>query len=74
MTQETVRALEDKELEQVIAWAQEELRARAEQRKHDTIAKIKALAGTVGVSITINGKRGRPPMAKAGAVGGKAAK
>ncbi len=66
MTQETVRALADKELTQVIAWAQDEQRARAEQRKHDTIAKIKEMAGAAGISVSIHGKRGRPQKAKAG--------
>jgi hypothetical protein len=60
MNQETLRTLADKELSQVILWAQDELREREEKRKQDTIAKIKELAGSVGVQITINGKRGRP--------------
>ena len=72
MTQEMVRALADKDLSQVIVWAQDEVTARAEKRRHDTIAKIKELAGAVGVSVTINGRRGRPPKAKSDA--GKAAK
>lgn len=60
MTQETVKALSDGELAEVVAWGQEEIRARAEKRKRDTIAKIKELAGGVGVSVTIDGQRGRP--------------
>jgi hypothetical protein len=64
MTQEAVRALPDKELTQVIAWAQDEALVRENKRKHDTIARIKELAGAVGVSITIHGKRGRPQKAK----------
>jgi len=60
MTQETVQALSDSELAQVIAWGQEELNARAEKRKRETIAKIKELAGAVGVSVSIGGMRGRP--------------
>ncbi len=59
MTQEMVRTLADKELTQVIAWAQDEQRARAEQRKHDTIAKIKEMAGAAGIMISIHGKRRR---------------
>jgi hypothetical protein len=43
----------------VVGWAQEEIRARAEKRKQDTIAKIKELAGAVGVSVIIDGQRGR---------------
>ena len=64
MTQEMIRALPDRELTQVITWAQDEAMVRENKRKHDTIAKIKELAGAVGVSVTINGKRGRPPKAK----------
>lgn len=60
MTQETVRALSDADLSQVIAWGQAEIKARAEKRKQETIAKIKELAGTVGVSVAIGGVRGRP--------------
>ena len=74
MTQETLKALADKDLALVIGWAQDEQRARAEQRKHDTIAKIKELAGAVGVSITINNQRGRPPKAKHEAGVGKSVK
>lgn len=64
MTQETVRALSDADLSQVVAWAQAEIKARAEKRKQETIAKIKELAGTVGVSVAIGGARGRPTKAK----------
>lgn len=60
MTIETVRALSDADLSQVVAWAQAEIKARAEKRKQETIAKIKELAGAVGVSVAIGGQRGRP--------------
>jgi hypothetical protein len=60
MTQEAVKALTDADLSQVVAWAQAEIKARAERRKQETIAKIRELAGTVGVSVTIAGARGRP--------------
>jgi len=60
MTIETVRALSDSDLSQVVAWAQAEVKARAEKRKQETIAKIKELAGAVGVSVAIGGVRGRP--------------
>ena len=63
MTQEAVKALSDAELSQVAAWAQAEIKARAERRKQETIAKIRELAGTVGVSVTIGGARGRPGKA-----------
>lgn len=63
MTQETVKALSDADLVNVIAWAQGEQKARAERRKRETIAKIKELAQTVGVSVNIAGTRGRPAKA-----------
>ncbi len=64
MTQDMVRALADMELTQVIAWVQDEQRVRAEQRKHDTIAKIKEMAGAAGISVSIHRKRGRPQKGK----------
>ncbi len=64
MKQETIQALTDADLSQVVAWAQAEIKARAEKRKQETIAKIKELAGAVGVSVTIGGVRGRPSKTK----------
>jgi hypothetical protein len=60
MTQEMLRALPDVDLTQVIAWAQAEIKARAEKRKQETISKIKELAGSVGLAIAIGGAKGRP--------------
>jgi len=60
MTVETIRALADADLSQVALWAQAEIKARAEKRKQETIAKIKELAGAVGVTVAIGGVRGRP--------------
>ena len=60
MTQESVKALSDADLVHVIEWAQQEQKLRAERRKRETIAKIKELAQTVGVSVNIVGTRGRP--------------
>jgi len=74
MTQETAWALADEDLMQVIAWAQDEQQARAEQRKHDTIAKMKEMAGAAGVSVSIHSKRGRPSKAKTDRVAGRASK
>ncbi|MGH7972077.1 MAG: hypothetical protein ACREIC_25470 [Limisphaerales bacterium] len=65
MTQEAIRALTDSELSQVVAWAQSEIKARTERRKQETIAKIKELAGAVGVSVAIGGVRGRPAQVRA---------
>ena len=67
MTQDALKALTDGEISQVIAWGQAEIAARVEQRKQDAIAKIRELAAAVGVSIAIEGTRGRPrrkPTAK----------
>jgi hypothetical protein len=60
MKLDEVKALSDAELSQVITWAQSETRARTERRKQETIAKIKELAGAVGVTVTIGGAKGRP--------------
>lgn len=70
MTRENIKALSDTELEQVGVWAREEKEERTLRRKQETIAKIKALAAEVGVSVAIGGTRGRPgkcavPHAKA---------
>jgi hypothetical protein len=64
MTQETVKALSDVDLSQVITWAQEEIQTRTQRRKQEAIAKIKALAAQVGVSVSIAGVRGRPARIK----------
>jgi hypothetical protein len=67
MTQETVRALPDNELVQVIAWAQAEQKARAEKVKQETIAKIKQLARSIEVGVKLAGTRGRPAKSPAAA-------
>ena len=64
MTRDLLRALTDTELEQVGIWALEETRERQERRKQETIARIKQLAADNGVSVTINGARGRPRKLK----------
>ena len=65
MTQDAIRTLTDADLSQVVIWAQDEIKARAEKRRQETIAKIKEMAGAVGVSVAIGGVRGRPVGAKA---------
>lgn len=60
MTQDMVKAFSDAELVQVIAWAQGEQKARTERRKQETIAKIRELAESVGVPVSIGATRGRP--------------
>jgi hypothetical protein len=65
MTQDAIKALSDAELSQVAVWTQTEIKARTERRKQETIAKIKELAGAVGVSVAIGGVRGRPARVRA---------
>jgi hypothetical protein len=65
MKQDEVKALSDTELAQVISWAQSEIKVRTERRRQETIAKIKEPAGTVGVTVTIGGAKGRPVRVKA---------
>lgn len=65
-----VKMLPDKELAELVAAGQAELAAREKQRKEETIAKIRALAGAAGLSVQIAGARGRPGGGKA--VKGKA--
>ena len=64
MTEQNIKALSDSELTEVIASAQDELKARAEKRKQETIAKIKELARSIEVDVRIAGVRGRPPKGK----------
>lgn len=73
MTESIVRALTGGQLDQVIAWAQDEKKERAEKYKRETIAKIKEMASSAGVSITIAGRRGRPSQ-KASGISATAAK
>ena len=60
MRQEVVKELSDSELSQVVVWAQEEQKARALRRKLDVVARIKALAQEVGVTVSVGNTRGRP--------------
>lgn len=64
IAEQSIKALNDKELLEVIAWAEAEQKARAERRKQETIAKIRELAGSVGIAVRIDGTRGRPPKAR----------
>jgi pyruvate formate-lyase activating enzyme-like uncharacterized protein len=63
MTREMIKALSDAELEEVGIWAREETKERVTRHKQETIAKMKALAAEVGVSIRIDGTRGRSAKA-----------
>ena len=59
-TEPDIKAMSDKDLAQFAAQAQAELAARAKQRREETIAKIRALAGEAGLAVAIEGARGRP--------------
>jgi len=59
MSNDNLKILSDTELAQLVVKAQAEIAARA-RRKADAIARIEKLAGTVGVSVSIKGARGRP--------------
>jgi hypothetical protein len=65
ITADAVKSLSDDELARFVEAGIEEQQARAERKKQETIAKIKQLAGSVGVRIAIGGVRGRPVKAKA---------
>lgn len=60
MKYDDVRALPDSELEQVIAWTQEEKKARAEKRKQEAIAAIREIAAREHIPMKFDGQRGRP--------------
>lgn len=72
ITAEAIKSLSDDELDRFIALATEEKQARTERKKQETIARIKQLAGSVGVRIAIGGARGRPVKALAHGNGKKA--
>ncbi len=60
MTKEAIQSLTDSQLADVTNWAQTEQDVRKEKRKQEAIAKIRELAGAVGVPVIIGGRRGRP--------------
>ena len=61
ITQDTIQALSAGQLDLVDGWVRDERKARAERHKNETLAKIKELARSIEVGITIEGVRGRPP-------------
>jgi hypothetical protein len=64
MTREILKALSGAELKQVSLWVLEETHERTEREKQETIARIKKLAADTGLSVTINGAKGRPKKPK----------
>ncbi len=73
ITVETIMSFSDEELNRFVDAGKEEQKARAERKKQETIARIKELAGTVGVRVAIGGARGRPVKAKRQPANGNAA-
>jgi hypothetical protein len=67
ITAEAIKSLSDDELARFVEAGKGEQKARAERKKQETIARIKELAGTVGVRVAIGGARGRPVKARANA-------
>jgi hypothetical protein len=65
ITAEAIKSLSDDELARFVEVGKDEQKARAERKKQETIARIKELAGTVGVRVAIGGARGRPVKARA---------
>jgi len=61
---EAIKALPDEDLDRFIAAAGQEKKERTEREKQATIARIRQLAGAVGVRIAIGGARGRPAKAR----------
>lgn len=64
--EDLLKTLNDAELAAFVAAGQVEIAAREKRRKEEAIAKIRELAGAAGLSVAIEGARGRP--------GGKQAK
>lgn len=71
-TELNLTAMSDAELTALAASAQAELAARERRRKEETIAKIRELAGSAGLSVSIAGARGRPGGGKPAARAGRA--
>jgi len=59
-----VTAMTDQGLEACLALVQAEQTARDKRRKEVAIAKIRAVAGEAGLSVSIAGARGRPGGSK----------
>lgn len=64
VTTETIKSLSDNELDRLGDAVMEEKRARKERHKQETIARIRELAGVIGVTVSIGAARGRPKNGK----------
>jgi ferritin-like metal-binding protein YciE len=72
ITLEGIRALSLSQLELVEGLVRDELKARTEKHKQETLAKIRELARSIDVGIKIAGVRGRPARAMADSAAAKA--
>jgi ferritin-like metal-binding protein YciE len=72
ITLEGIRALSLSQLELVEGLVRDELKARTEKHKQETLAKIRELARSIDVGIKIAGVRGRPARAMADSAPAKA--
>lgn len=73
-TEDSIKAMTDKDLSAFILVAQAEKARREQQRKDETIAKIRALAGAEGLTVSIAGLRGQRPRTKQRPKSGKSAR
>lgn len=64
MKAEDIKNLTDAELLQVLNWAEQERKTRTERRKQETLARIRELAQSIGVAVSVGGQRGRPMRAQ----------
>jgi len=61
VTTEQLKGLSDAELSALGSALNVEVREREEKRKQDAIAKIRAIASSAHIPVSIGGMRGRPP-------------
>jgi hypothetical protein len=60
ITQETIRGLSPAQFEQVKGWVRDDDKIRIEKHKQETLAKIRDLARSIEVGVTIGRPIGRP--------------
>ena len=60
VTIEAIKGLSDDDLDRFINSGMEEKATRTERRKQETMARIRALAESVGVPVSFGAARGRP--------------
>lgn len=63
-TEIDITTMSDTDLATFAAAAQAELESRRQKRRDDAIARIRAMAGEAGLTVAIEGARGRPPRTR----------